>query len=126
MGGIPFVIDNSANAIIYSQRRLFKGPLVPMSVTMETEEGLTTTTKLVGSMQLILTDDANKNHSYVIPCCVFDPKTPINILVVPDLGTFFGDNEDATDPLSEYGTIIKLGSTKSHFIWDHVMHEQNL
>ena len=67
-----------------------------MSVTIETAEGLTTTTKLVGSMQLILTYGANKHHSYVIPRCVFNPNTPINILVVPDLGTFFGDNSTKT------------------------------
>ena len=50
-------------------------------------------------MKLILTDDANKNHSYVIPGCVFYPKTPVNILGVPALGTLFGDNADSTDPL---------------------------
>ena len=84
---------------ISSQRRLFTGPLIPTSVTLETSEGLTTTTKLFGSMKLILTDDANKHQSYIIPCCVFDTKTPVNILGVPDLGTFFGDNADATGTL---------------------------
>ena len=69
-------------------------------MTLEKAEGLTTATKLVGSIKLILTDDAKKHHSYIIPRCVFDPKTPVNILVVPALGTIFGDNEDATDPLA--------------------------
>ena len=76
-------------------------------------------------MKLILTDDANNHHSYIIPRCVFDPKTPVNILGVPDLGTFFGDNSDATDPLAEDGTTIKSVSTKSHFIWDHGRHERH-
>ena len=76
-------------------------------------------------MTLILTDDANKHHSYIFPCCVFDPMTPVNILGVPYIGTFFGDNSDATDPLAEDGTTIKLVSTKSQFIWDHGRHERH-
>ena len=34
--GRPFVIDNSTAAIISSQRKLFTGPLIPTSVTLET------------------------------------------------------------------------------------------
>ena len=89
---MPFLIDNSATAIISSQQRLFTGPLISKLVTPETAKGLTTTTKLVGSMKLILTDDANNHHSYIISRCVFDPKTPVNILGVPSLGTFIGDH----------------------------------
>ena len=107
MDSIPFVIDHSTTAIIISQSRIFKRPLLPVLVTPETAEGLTTTTKLIGSMTLILTDDANKHHSYVIPCCVFDPKTPVNTLGVPALVKFFGDNVYATCPLAEGGTTIK-------------------
>ena len=73
-------------------------------------------------MKLLLTGGANKNHSYIIPRCVFDPNTPVNILGVPFLGKFFGDNSYATDPLAEDGTTIKSGSTKSHFIWNHGRH----
>ena len=57
------------------------------------------TYKLVGSIKLILTDDYNKHLSYVIPCCVFYSKTLVNILCVPDLGTLFGDNSNATGHL---------------------------
>ena len=98
--GINVVIKNSATAIISSQRILFTGPLIPTSLPLETAEGLNTTTKIVGSTKLIITDDANKHHTYIIPRCVFDPKTPVNILGVPDLGILFGDNADATDPLA--------------------------
>ena len=66
-------------------------------MTLETSKGITTTTKLGGSMKSILTDDANKQNFYIITRCVFDPNTPVNILGVPSLGTFFGDNADATD-----------------------------
>ena len=59
--GIPFVIDNSVTNIIIIQRRIFTGPLIPTSMTLETVEGITTTTKLVGSMKLILTDRDNNN-----------------------------------------------------------------
>ena len=111
---IPFVIDNSVNAIICSQCRLFKGPLIHTSATLEISEGLTAVTKLVGTMKLLLNDDANKHHSYIIPRCLFDPNIPVNILVVPALGTLFGDNADGTDPVAEDDTTIKSGSTKSN------------
>ena len=63
-------------------------------------------------MKLIPTENANKYHLYIIPRCVFDPKRPVNILGVPDLGKFFGDNADATDPLAEDFTAIKSSSKK--------------
>ena len=63
-------------------------------------------------MKLIQTDNANKHHSYIITCCVFIPKTPVNILGVTALGTFFGDTEDANNPLAEDGTTIKSCPTK--------------
>ena len=72
--GIPFLIDDSATATIFSQSRLFTGLLVPRSVTLETAEGLTTTTKLVGGTKLIQNGKANKHHSYDVPRCVFDPR----------------------------------------------------
>jgi hypothetical protein len=84
--GIPFVIDNSATGIISNVRKLFVGPLTPTRVTLETAEGTTTKTKFVGTLRLVLTDDARKHHTYDVPDCVFDPDTPINILGVPFLG----------------------------------------
>ena len=60
-----------------------------------------------------------------MPGCVFDPATPINILGVPALGTFFGNNANAGSPYDEDGTTIKSGATRSHFIWDHGKHERN-
>ena len=56
---------------------------------------------------------------------MFDPATPINILGVPALGTFFGDNADAGSPYKKDGTNIKLGATRSHFIWDPGKHKRN-
>ena len=75
-------------------------------------------------MKSILTDNANNNHSYIIPRCVFDPKTPVNMLMVPALGRFFFDNAYTTYPIAKDGTTIKSGSTKSHFIWDHGRHDR--
>ena len=60
--GIPFIIDNSATGIITNVRKLFVGPLRPTRVTLETADGLSTTTKYTGTMRLVLTDDANKHH----------------------------------------------------------------
>ena len=79
--------------------------------------------KLVGSMKLILTGDYNKNHSYVIPRCLFYPKNLVNIFGVPTLGTFFGNISDSTGPLAEDDTTTKSGAIKSHLIWDHGRNE---
>ena len=50
---------------------------------------------------------------------MFDPATPISILGIPALGTFFGDNANAGSTYDEDGTTIESGATRSHFIWDH-------
>ncbi|KAL7531889.1 hypothetical protein ACHAXR_006612 [Thalassiosira sp. AJA248-18] len=110
--------------IISNVRKLFIGPLVPTRVTLETAEGLTTKTKFVGKMCLVLTDDANNNHTYEVPGCVFDPDSPINILGVPFLGKFFGDQSDNEYEMDD-GTTVCSGSIKSHFIWDHGKNERH-
>ena len=60
-----------------------------------------------------------------MPGCVFDPDIPINILGLPALGTFFGDNVKASSPYNEGVPTIKSGATRSHFIWDHGKHERH-
>ena len=87
-------------------RKLFTGPLVPTNVTLETAEGVSTETKLVGPIMLVLTDDSNQSNVCIVPGCVYDPDTPLNILVVPALGSFFGDSADASDMLAADGTNI--------------------
>ena len=97
---ISFVIDNSSTSIIRNERRLFTKQFKPMSVTLETAEGLTNMIKLVGTLSRVLTDDSNENHVYKIPQCIYDHNIPLNIIGVPDLGKFFGDNADAHIPLA--------------------------
>ena len=130
--GIPFVVDNSATAIISNERRLFHGHLTPTRVTLETADGVSTKTQLIGIFRLIITNNSNIHHTYDMPGCVFDPATSINIIGIPYLCTFFGDNANASSPYNEDGTTIKLGATRSHCIWDngrhkrHFMHCSNL
>ena len=64
---ISFIIDNLATARISNVRKLFTGPLKPTRITMETADGISTYTKLVVSLRLVLTDDSNRNHVYTIP-----------------------------------------------------------
>ena len=105
------------------QRRLFTGPPILAAVTLKTEEEITTTTKIVGNIKLILTDNANNHHLYITPCFVFYPKTSVNMFGFPYLVIFFCDNVDATGTIAYCRTTVKWGSTKSHFIWDHGRHE---
>ena len=114
--GIPFIIDNSATAIISNERKLFPGPLVPTKVTLETAEGVSTKTKKVGRIRRVLTDNINQNHVYIVPGCVYNPETPLNILGVPALGSLFGDSIDSSNMPAADGTNIKFGATKSHLV----------
>ena len=86
-----------------------------MSVTLETAEGLTTTTKLLVTLRLLLTDDTNEHHVYNIPQCIYNPTIPLNIIVVPALVILFGNNADVHSTLAEDGTTVKYGTTKLLF-----------
>ena len=68
--GIPFFIDNSATEIISKEHRFFTRQFKPMSVTLETAEGLTTTKKLMGILHLVLTDKSSNHHVYKTPQCI--------------------------------------------------------
>ena len=57
-----------------------------MSITLETAEGMSVSTILVGVLCLVLTDDSNKHHTYDITSWVYDPKSILSILGVPYLG----------------------------------------
>ena len=93
---------------------------------MKTAKGVGTETKIVGTISLVLRNNSNKNHVYIVPACVYYPDTPLNILGVTALGSFFGDCADASDMLAADGTNIKSGATKLHFVWDHGKHERHL
>ena len=43
-------------------------------------------------MQIIITNNGNENVSYDVPGCVYDPETPINLIVIPFLRDYFGSN----------------------------------
>ena len=77
---------------------------------MQTAEGTTTKVNLVGSLRLVLTNDAGQHHKYVVSCCVLDQSSPVNILGVPALGSFFKDF--ASSEVVMDGTTIKSGATK--------------
>ena len=50
--------------------------------------------------------DRKEQHVYTIPQYIYDPKSPLNIIGVPALGTLFGDNADVHSPLAEDGTTV--------------------
>ena len=51
---MPLVIDNSATAIICNSRKGFTGPLTPTKITLETAEGTSVSTTLVGTLRPVL------------------------------------------------------------------------
>ena len=92
--GISSFVDIYATAIMCNKLKLFTGPITPMSVTLATAEGLTTTTKLVGDLRIVLTDNINKHRTYSITGFIYDPESPLKILVVLALGAYFNDGAD--------------------------------
>ena len=114
--GLPFVVDNSATPIICNVSKLFTGKLIPTKIILETAEGRSASTKLVGIICLVLTDDKNDHHTYNIPGCIYDPDSPINILGIPALGKHFNDSANINNPLNNNGTSVKSGATKSQFV----------
>ena len=65
--GILFVVDNSATDIISNERRLFHVHLTSTIFTLETADGVSTKTQLVGICRLVPTDNKNINYTYDVP-----------------------------------------------------------
>jgi hypothetical protein len=89
--GIPFIINNSVTCIISNVRLLFVGNMKPETIHIETVSRDGTGTQYHGRIRLELTDDANIKHTYDMPNAIYDPYTNFNILGIPFLGNFFGD-----------------------------------
>ena len=114
---MPFIVNNLETGIIINVQKLLVGTLIPKIVTLETDELLRSSKKNVGSMCLVLTDNANKHHTYDIPEYEYNPESPINIIGVPYLGKYSG--YQATGLYKYDGTTVKSGSKKAHFFCDH-------
>ena len=89
---------------------------------METADGMSASTKLVGTMHLVLADDEKEHHAYKISGCIFDPDSPVNILGIPPLDKYLNDTADVNKPFDNNGTTIKSCATKNLFVWDHGRH----
>ncbi len=72
---------------------MFVGDFEQQIVTLVTAEGRTTTMKQVGTICLVLKDDAGKIWSYDIPDVVCDPELPYSLLGIPFLGKYFARND---------------------------------
>ena len=57
--GLRFVVYNSATLIICNTRKVFAVHLTPTKIMLEPADGMSASTKLVGTMSLVLTDNSN-------------------------------------------------------------------
>jgi hypothetical protein len=73
---VYFMNNNLANGGICNIKSMFVGDFEQQIVTQVTASGRTTTVKLVGTIHLVLKDDAGKIWSYDIPDVVYDRKLP--------------------------------------------------
>ena len=102
---------------------MFVGDFENQKVTLITAEGKTTTIKKVGTIRLVLKDDAGINWSYDIPDVVYDPESPYSLLGIPFLGRYFAQNDEANE--FDNDTWIRSASTNSLFQWDHGKHQRH-
>jgi hypothetical protein len=79
--------------------------------------------KLVGTIHLILKNDAGKIWSCDIPDVVYDQELPFSLLIIPFLGKYFARN-DETNEFDEQ-TWIQSASSTSFFQWDHGKHQRH-
>ncbi len=79
--------------------------------------------KLVGTIRLILKDDAGKAWSCDIPDVVYDPELPYSLLGIPFIGKYFARNDEANE--FDEQTWIQSASTTSLFQWDHGKHQRH-
>ena len=92
---------------------------------METTYGISTHTKLVGSLRFVLTNDSNQNRVHIIPGCGYDPDSLLNILSVSTLGKFFNDNADPNDKFGNDGRAVKSCVNRLPLVWDHDKHKRH-
>jgi hypothetical protein len=114
------IIDNSANGGFCNTESMFVGDFERQMVTLVTAYGRTITVKMVGSIHLVLKDDACKTWSYDIPDVFYDPESPYSLLCIPFLGKYFAGNDEANE--FDEQTWIQSASTTSLFQWDHGKH----
>jgi hypothetical protein len=77
--GVYVIIDNSANSGICNIKSMFIGDFEQQIGTLVTAYGRTTTVKLVGTICLVIKDDAGKIWSYDIPDVVYDQELPYSL-----------------------------------------------
>ena len=82
--GIYFVIENYATCIICNNCTQFVGNLEVQSCRVETSVGVGTT-EYVGIIHIILTG-------------IYDTDSTLNIIGIPYLGDFFGQNDSIPNP----------------------------
>lgn len=116
--GIPVIIDNSATGAICNESSLFVGTFKKHTIALATADGVTELTKNVGTLRLVLRNDAGKDHTNDVPGVVYDPDSPYSLLVIPFLGALFVKRADSSQQFDD-GTWILSRSTSSHFTWNH-------
>ena len=120
--GLPFIIDNSATGAICNERSLLVGSFSQQLVSIETAEGTFTKQRNIGTLRLVLNDDAGSQHSYDVPG-VIDPDFLFILLGIPFLSKFFAKSADTGDIFDDE-TWILTRATNSHFTWDYGKHER--
>jgi len=125
--GIPFVMDNSANCHICTDKTFFTE--LHLFTTMEKEAlgsigtiGDGAIPEGFGNMRLIWKDDCRVDHEYIINDVFYVPNSPVNLVGV----TKFGKQIEPKDKDFPEGTNIQTFTNHSVFTWDRGQFRQTL
>jgi hypothetical protein len=97
-----WVCDNSATGHICNDRTLFIG-------------NLTLEPLLMGTVQLLITDDDGEKHTFTLTHMNYMPTSPVNLLLTRILSKQFTDE----NRIDTHGTGIHLCYEDHTLIWDH-------
>jgi hypothetical protein len=120
--GIPFVINYSATCIICNDRSQFVGNLRAQESSVETSHE-TARSNFVDTIRICLTTDEGMTMEYHIPSAIYAPDFQFDILGIPFLGSFLGQDDTPYPTQDDDGTYIFSSASHSHFIWDHGKHK---
>jgi hypothetical protein len=121
LDGVYFIIDNSANGGICNIKSMFVGDFEQQIVTLVTAYGRATTIKQVGTIHLVLKDNAGKTWSYDIHDVVYDPELPYSLLGIFFLGKYFARNDNTNE--FDKTTWIHSSLATYLFQWNHGKHQ---
>jgi hypothetical protein len=109
--GTTAITDNAANALIFNEKRIFIGDLIPIDsvIGVVTIGGTDHKPTAFGTARVSWKDDAGVTHRYDLNNALYFPNSPVNIISITSLADQLSNDE---------GTYVTTKRKYSIFHWD--------